>query len=470
MSDAKGSEAVRPGENDECCSESMDHTPIRKCSTVLCTEGEASEHDDEESEHHHTLRDLAKRNRNSPQSQSLTFIPRNPSEPSHRRGSLATSPARDDSMVSIPLRRRTSGGSVFVNVRSPGEIRKNTKKWAGIVNDTKKAQFLGESQGEAGRFIPESPALGFTRVPSQAFSHVRDNPTVVEQATVAPHEAEDRSCPICLTDDEECDITTNCNHKFHSQCLLEYLRLRNRYACPLCSSDIEHLTLPDGEILTQGALKDKFYAPAWDLRFKMHPDYDLSFYTYTDEVKDLPLTAGQDEERTWIQTCAFPAIVIQLVDSNGNECQILEEENVDVVAQHLCPNAELFNCKVRVQNDGTAIFSNMVLQISRYEVINSDQVFPLRFQVRVSHSASDLPVHNKQIFSGVRFPYKLREGKLPKESEPTTPTTTTSPIARVPDKRPTTESLRRREIKSPNTASPRSGRGAACCGSGCAVC
>eukprot|EP01059_Diplonema_ambulator_P011331 TRINITY_DN21281_c0_g1_i1.p1 TRINITY_DN21281_c0_g1~~TRINITY_DN21281_c0_g1_i1.p1 ORF type:complete len:452 (+),score=99.97 TRINITY_DN21281_c0_g1_i1:111-1466(+) len=428
-------------------------TPLKNCSTVIDSDDELSER------HTGTLRDLARKN------QSVIL------RQGSKRDSFHTPPCREDSVVSFSLNKKT------VNVRSPGDIRKDTGKWAGV---EQKGQFLGQSVGEAGRFLPESPALGFTRIPSQAFSHVPDNPAVVEQATVKHEHSdadEDDGCPICLGDDEENEfITTNCSHKFHSTCILEYLRLRNRYQCPMCSTDIEHLNLPDGEVLTQAALKEKFYAPAWDLKFKQHPDYQLSFYSVTDEVKDLPLAVGQNEDRVWIQHCTFPAIVLQLVDSNGNDCHIDDDHDIDVIAQHLCPNAELFNCKVKAQNDGTAIFSNLVLHISKTEVIGCETVFPLRFQVRVSSELSHLPVHNKQVFAGVRFPDNLREGTLPKEqlaaSNNTAAPPNSSPLDQA-EKKPSASNFAKppsmRKTREIHHEKRRNGKQAACCGAECVI-
>ena len=45
-------------------------------------------------------------------------------------------------------------------------------------------------------------------------------------------------CPICLGDMIEC-IKTECNHKFHQDCLMTWIRTgNNRYKCPLCVTDM----------------------------------------------------------------------------------------------------------------------------------------------------------------------------------------------------------------------------------------
>ena len=45
---------------------------------------------------------------------------------------------------------------------------------------------------------------------------------------------EDWCCPICLDDNEEdCYTLQPCNHKFHTKCIIDSLRLRGR-ECPYC--------------------------------------------------------------------------------------------------------------------------------------------------------------------------------------------------------------------------------------------
>lgn len=46
-------------------------------------------------------------------------------------------------------------------------------------------------------------------------------------------------CPICLVDDEECDIYTICNHKFHERCLYKWFVSSNKLNCPYCTRLLE---------------------------------------------------------------------------------------------------------------------------------------------------------------------------------------------------------------------------------------
>eukprot|EP01060_Flectonema_neradi_P041095 TRINITY_DN9622_c0_g1_i2.p2 TRINITY_DN9622_c0_g1~~TRINITY_DN9622_c0_g1_i2.p2 ORF type:complete len:243 (+),score=50.83 TRINITY_DN9622_c0_g1_i2:814-1542(+) len=130
----------------------------------------------------------------------------------------------------------------------------------------------------------------------------------------------------------------------------------------------------------------------------------------TKKVKELPLTLENGDSGEPKQRCAVPTIGIQLVDSNGRDCGLDVDDNVEIHASHLCPRAELFNDKAIVSTDGTAIFGNLVVQIDEDEFIEEDNNFPLRFEVMgLGKTAERLPCHKKQLFAGIKFPMRLRE-------------------------------------------------------------
>ena len=53
------------------------------------------------------------------------------------------------------------------------------------------------------------------------------------------------SCTICLQSNSNELITTSCEHKFHNQCLYEWLKVRN--TCPVCRHNILESTESDNE-------------------------------------------------------------------------------------------------------------------------------------------------------------------------------------------------------------------------------
>ena len=66
--------------------------------------------------------------------------------------------------------------------------------------------------------------------------------------------SEEWCCPICLEDNEEdCYILQPCNHKFHTKCIIDSLRLRGR-ECPCCrgiqttSSNLQNISINDMEL------------------------------------------------------------------------------------------------------------------------------------------------------------------------------------------------------------------------------
>ncbi|KAJ9471738.1 hypothetical protein DIPPA_19396 [Diplonema papillatum] len=334
--------------------------------------------------------------------------------------------------------------SVQVDVRPVNELKK--RRWAGtevIGQNSCALSLTSRSRGSRGsqtegmmKRAMTKPAISlpssFNRIPSMIFRSSCKNEEVnrvdvvecepyhdtkapEDEITPAPFcesEPEEDSCPICLDelDPDEC-LATNCNHRFHTQCLLEYLRLRNRYNCPLCTCDITNVNFPGGELLSQEELKEKFYAPAWDIKFKHKSDYDLSFFKDSDEVRPLHLTVGFGEEGNILQMTTLPAIVVQLVDSLGRECMLQGNEDVEIVADHAGADVQLYNATAKVQSDGTTCFSNLVLHIRPDIWVPDDRVFALRFKVVCLGQSEEeaLPCHEKEVFGGVRFPLDLRD-------------------------------------------------------------
>jgi hypothetical protein len=51
-------------------------------------------------------------------------------------------------------------------------------------------------------------------------------------------------CPICLNNFSDADnnfhVIEECSHKFHSECLIKWLRTRNDSSCPLCRNVSQH--------------------------------------------------------------------------------------------------------------------------------------------------------------------------------------------------------------------------------------
>ena len=46
------------------------------------------------------------------------------------------------------------------------------------------------------------------------------------------------TCSICL--DMNCNYKTICGHSFHSQCIMRWVTISNKYECPICRKNISH--------------------------------------------------------------------------------------------------------------------------------------------------------------------------------------------------------------------------------------
>jgi len=46
------------------------------------------------------------------------------------------------------------------------------------------------------------------------------------------------ACSICL--EVNCNYTTSCGHSFHTQCIMQWISISNKYECPICRNNISY--------------------------------------------------------------------------------------------------------------------------------------------------------------------------------------------------------------------------------------
>lgn len=135
-----------------------------------------------------------------------------------------------DTVTSARDEAQTIGSSQTTNESAKGDKPKDVSEF---VSDVEEGAVASEEADESDQRSQEKN-VGPLQTSGESASPVEDE-------MINDEEENEHVCPICLgefDEDEAVFASKQCSHKFHAQCILEWLHTKERNDCPVCRSEV----------------------------------------------------------------------------------------------------------------------------------------------------------------------------------------------------------------------------------------